>query len=133
MTIDVNKENFQWAKDEVENDLRNYPFWIISERLSGLGQPVRWDEVYAKTTGGTSSVESSVLHSEAIMRKIRIIEAVIDLIDSDAKKIIEETYFRDPGMNIEQLATSLNISGTTVCRVKKKTLEKFIAALGYQQ
>jgi len=35
----MNKEN---VRKLVEENLSNYPFWLLSEEVSGLGSPTRW-------------------------------------------------------------------------------------------
>lgn len=128
----MDKEKFESAKIDVEDDLRNYPYWIIEERLPNLGKPTRWGEVHEKSRdcGRGSSVEASVLENEGILKKIKIIDEVLNKLNKESKTIIEELYFRD-SMRAGELQRSLGISRSTLYRTRNKALKKFMIALRY--
>lgn len=115
----------------VENDLSNYPFWLLSEEVSGLGSPTRWDKG-SKGYSGTSSVEHSVMQDQKILWKINVIEAVLDRLDAKSKKIIEERYFRcREEFSLNKLAMELYISTAQIYNLRNKALDKFAIALRY--
>ena len=122
----MNKEN---VRKLVEEDLSNYPFWLLSERMPGLGSPTHWDK---KGYSGTSSVEYSLINDERIAWKIKIIELVIHTLDERSKKIIETRYFRDrDDFCIIEIIEELNISKTTLYALRNRALDKFAVALRY--
>lgn len=124
----MNKEN---VRKLVEEDLSNYPFWLLSEEVSGLGSPTRWDKG-SKGYSGTSSVEHSVMQDQKILWKISIIEAVLDRLDAKSKRIIEERYFRcREEFCINELTVEMDISKTKFYGLRNKALDKFAIALRY--
>ncbi len=38
----MNKKIYERYKKNVENDLRNYPYWLLAIETPGLGSPNRW-------------------------------------------------------------------------------------------
>lgn len=129
----VDKVVYERAKKKVEEDLRNYPYWIISERLPGLGQAVNWNITSGKSTRvfNTSTVENTVINNDLILTKIKIIEAVFDRLDKNSQTIIERWYFRDDESSREDLLTELNIDKNKYYYYKNRSLRKFMVALRY--
>lgn len=111
----------------IENDLRCYPDWIISIETGGLGAPSKSVSCGNQSMG--SYIESQYEVSEAVKRKVSIIEYVLDNIHGETKKVIEERYFR--GYEVKEVMESVGIGSTKYYNCINKAIEKFARAFGY--
>lgn len=118
------------AKKLVEEDLENYPLWLINTELPGLGSATDWTKVYTKISSPGSYIEGIVVRDEEIKRKVEIITGVLMFLNPLQKQLVEEWYFRDMKCR-EQILKELMISEGTFYRERNKALKKFIIALGY--
>ena len=100
------------VKKLVEEDLENYPLWLI--KISSPG----------------SYIEGIVVRDEEIKRKVEIITGVLMFLNPLQKQLVEEWYFRDMKCR-DQILKELMISEGTFYRERNKALKKFIIALGY--
>ncbi|ACQ54819.1 nitroreductase [Clostridium botulinum] len=127
----MNKKIYERYKKSVENDLRNYPYWLLAIETPGLGSPNRWGQI--KQQNGyshTSTVEEDMLRDMEKSWKVDVITKVLGQLDPKSKKIIEEWYFRDI-MTREEIQVSLNLDKNKFYYYRNRTLKKFMAALNY--
>lgn len=118
------------VKKIVEEDLENYPLWLINTELPGLGSATDWTKVYTKLSSPGSYIEGIVVRDEEIKRKVEIITGVLMFLNPLQKQLVEEWYFRDMKCR-DQILKELMISEGTFYRERNKALKKFIIALGY--
>ncbi|EGT4144240.1 DUF1492 domain-containing protein [Clostridium perfringens] len=118
------------VKKLVEEDLENYPLWLINTELPGLGSATDWTKVYTKISSPGSYIEGIVVRDEEIKRKVEIITGVLMFLNPLQKQLVEEWYFRDMKCR-NQILKELMISEGTFYRERNKALKKFIIALGY--
>ncbi|MCC5432708.1 DUF1492 domain-containing protein [Clostridium perfringens] len=118
------------VKKLVEEDLENYPLWLINTELPGLGSATDWTKVYTKISSPGSYIEGIVVRDEEIKRKVEIITGVLMFLNPLQKQLVEEWYFRDMKCR-DQILKELMISEGTFYRERNKALKKFIIALGY--
>ncbi|MGU8264232.1 DUF1492 domain-containing protein [Clostridium perfringens] len=118
------------VKKLVEEDLENYPLWLINTELPGLGSATDWTKVYTKLSSPGSYIEGIVVRDEEIKRKVEIITGVLMFLNPLQKQLIEEWYFRDMKCR-DQILKELMISEGTFYRERNKALKKFVIALGY--
>ncbi|ADG00855.1 hypothetical protein CBF_3270 [Clostridium botulinum F str. 230613] len=126
----MNKKNYEKYKKNVENDLRNYPYWLLAIETPGLGSPNRWGEINQNKYNHTSTVEEDMLRDMEKSWKVDVITKVLGQLDPTSKKIIEEWYFRDI-MTREEIQESLNLDKNKFYYYRNRTLKKFMAALNY--
>ncbi|MDK0590726.1 nitroreductase [Clostridium perfringens] len=119
------------VKKLVEEDLENYPLWLINTELPGLGSATDWTKVYKKISSSGSYIEGLIIKDEVMKRKVEIITGVLMFLNPLRKKIIEEWYFRDMKCR-EEILQELAISKSVFYREKNAALNKFIVALGYK-
>ncbi len=119
------------VKRLVEEDLENYPLWLINTELPGLGSATDWTKVYTKISSPGSYIEGIVVRDEEIKRKVEIITGVLMFLNPLQKQLVEEWYFRDMKCR-DQILKELMISEGTFYRERNKALKKFIIALGYK-
>ncbi|MBI6059005.1 DUF1492 domain-containing protein [Clostridium perfringens] len=118
------------VKRLVEEDLENYPLWLINTELPGLGSATDWTKVYTKISSPGSYIEGIVVRDEEIKRKVEIITGVLMFLNPLQKQLVEEWYFRDMKCR-DQILKELMISEGTFYRERNKALKKFVIALGY--
>ena len=119
------------ARRKVENDLRNYPYWLLAENAAGLGSPTRWDIVTSKSLNN-SVVENIAIKNEEINNKVMLIEGVLDLLDNRSKAIIERKYFTEKEQfDLDGILKEYAITKNTYYTVVNKSLDKFAVALRY--
>ncbi|GAA0082443.1 MULTISPECIES: hypothetical protein [Clostridium] len=126
----MNKKIYERYKKNVENDLRNYPYWLLAIETPGLGSPNRWGQIKQNGYSHTSTVEEDMLRDMEKSWKVDVITKVLGQIDPTSKKIIEEWYFRDI-MTREEIQESLSLDKNKFYYFRNRTLKKFMAALNY--
>ncbi|NFB32674.1 nitroreductase [Clostridium botulinum] len=126
----MNKKIYERYKKSVENDLRNYPYWLLAIETPGLGSPNRWGQIKQNRYSHTSTVEEDMLRDMEKGWKVDVITKVLGQLDPKSKKIIEEWYFRDI-MTREEIQVSLNLDKNKFYYYRNRTLKKFMAALNY--
>ncbi|APH21384.1 hypothetical protein [Clostridium botulinum] len=126
----MNKKIYERYKKSVENDLRNYPYWLLAIETPGLGSPNRWGQIKQNGYSHTSTVEEDMLRDMEKSWKVDVITKVLGQIDPTSKKIIEEWYFRDI-MTREEIQENLNLDKNKFYYFRNRTLKKFMAALNY--
>lgn len=111
------------VKRLVEEDLENYPLWLINTELPGLGSATDWTKVYTKISSPGSYIEGIVVRDEEIKRKVEIITGVLMFLNPLQKQLVEEWYFRDMKCR-DQILKELMISEGTFYRERNKALKK---------
>ena len=125
----ISKKEYIKFKTSIENCLRLYPYYLLATEMPGLGGATRYDIVKVKSNIN-SPVERAAMDNEYKYTIVNMINYVYDRLDSGSKRIIETAYFRDD-ISREQVIDELHIDSNCYYRKRKKSLEKFIAALGY--
>ncbi|KGN00839.1 nitroreductase [Clostridium phage CWou-2020a] len=117
-------------KKKVENDLKNYPFWLIALESSGLGYPTRWGGEATTSKNNSSFLEESVLKDLEKERKVNTITTVLTKLDNVSKELVEKWYFRDSYSRAEILKV-LKMSKNKFYLYRDRALKKFMIALKY--
>ncbi|MGN2339815.1 nitroreductase [Clostridium cagae] len=126
----INKEIYQKIKKEVENDLRNYPYYLISIETPGLGSAIRPDIVINKGLNPSDPVGKSIVDIEYKTALVNAVEFVYDKLDKDSKRIIESSYFRDD-LTVGEIRDELQIDKNKYYKLKEKAIYKFAMGIGY--
>lgn len=126
----INKEIYNKLKKEVENDLRNYPYYLISIETPGLGSAIRPDIIISKSIHPSDPVGKAIVDDEFKKVLVSSIERVYDSLDKESKKVIEFGYFRDD-KTVQEVIDELNICKNKYYKIKNKALNKFMIGLGY--
>lgn len=121
---------YEKYKRQVENDLKNYPYWLISMETPNLGNPIRWGKTGQGGYNGISTVEEDMLKDMERKWKVEVITKVLKNLDSTSKTIIEEWYFRDNNSR-DHLLKELNIDKNKFYYYRNRALRKFMVAIGY--
>ncbi len=82
----MNKKIYERYKKNVENDLRNYPYWLLAIETPGLGSPNRWGQIKQNGYSHTSTVEEDMLRDMEKSWKVDVITRVLGQIDPTSKK-----------------------------------------------
>lgn len=126
----INKEIFRKIKREVENDLRNYPYYLISIETPGLGSSIRPDIVLDKNARPSDPVGKSIVDMEFKRALVNAVGFIYDKLDKSSKRIIECSYFRDD-VSVSEVWEELRIDKNKYYKLKDKALYKFALGLGY--
>lgn len=117
-------------KKKVENDLKNYPFWLIALESTGLGYPTRWSAKASTSKNNSSFLEESVLKDLEKERKVNTITTVLTKLDSVSKELVEKWYFRD-SYSRDEILKVLKMSKNKFYLYRDRALKKFMIALKY--
>lgn len=128
----LERKAYEKAKKYVENDLRDYPYWLIAIETPNLGYPTKWGVTIEKSSlpWERSYVEKNVLDDMEKRWKVDVITKVLSKLDKKSKKIIEEWYFRDTS-NREEILRELEIDKNKFYYYRNRALKKFMIVLGY--
>jgi ArpU family phage transcriptional regulator len=128
----IDKKKFEKAKSKIENDLKNYPYWLIAIETPNLGYPTKWGVITEKSTlpWERSYVEKDALDDIEKRWKVDVITKVLSKLDDKSKKIIEEWYFRDTTTR-EELLEQLQLDKNKFYYYRNRALGNFMVALGY--
>ena len=125
----LNKEMYRKIKIKVEDDLRNYPYYLISIEAPGLGAAVNPERVVHKSSNN-DIVGNSVVDIEYKKIIVDSVNYVYDRLDVDSRKIIDHSYFIDDKTN-KEIMEELKIDKNKFYKTKEKALYKFAIGLGY--
>ena len=128
--MEITKEQYKKIKKEVENDLRNYPYYLISIEMPGLGSACRPDLIFDKNISPSDPVGKAIVDQEYKRIIVNAINYVYDKLDNDSKKVVDYSYFRDDKTN-QEVIEELQISKNRFYEIKKRALNKFMIGLGY--
>lgn len=126
----MNKEIYNKIKKEVENDLRNYPYYLISIETPGLGSAIRPDVIIDKNLSPSDPVGKSIVDNEYKRALVNAVGFVYDKLDSNSKRIIECSYFRDD-MCMNEVMEELKIDKNKYYKLKNNAIYKFAMGLCY--
>ncbi|ACD52562.1 nitroreductase [Clostridium botulinum] len=126
----INKEIYKKIKREVENDLKNYPYYLISIETPGLGSAIRPDIVINKNLSLSDPVGKSIVDIEYKRALVNAVGFVYDKLDKDSKRIIESSYFRDD-LTVGEIREELQIDKNKYYKLKEKAIYKFAMGIGY--
>lgn len=126
----MNKEIYNKIKKEVENDLRNYPYYLISIETPGLGSAVRPDVIIDKNLSPSDPVGKSIVDNEYKRALVNAVGYVYDKLDSSSKRIIECSYFRDD-ICMNEVMDELRIDKNKYYKLKNNAIYKFAMGLCY--
>ena len=129
MEMGVTKEQYKKIVKEVEKMLKNYPYYLISIEMPGLGSAIRPDVVIDKNIK-SDPVAKEIVDQEYKRIVVNAIECIYDKLDKDSKKIIDHSYFRDDKTN-EEVMLDLKIDRNRYYKLKKNAIYKFAIGLGY--
>lgn len=126
----IEKEVYKKIKKEVENDLKNYPYYLISIETPGLGTAIRPDIILTKNLSPSDPVGKSIVDIEYKRALVNAVGFVYDKLDKDSKRIIECSYFRDD-ISVSEIWDELQIDKNKYYKLKEKALYKFAIGIGY--
>ncbi|WP_252244514.1 MULTISPECIES: nitroreductase [unclassified Clostridium] len=126
----INKEIYKKIKKEVENDLKNYPYYLISIETPGLGSAIRPDIVINKGLSPSDPVGKSIVDIEYKRALVNAVGFVYDKLDKDSKRIVESSYFRDD-LTVGEIREELQIDKNKYYKLKEKAIYKFAMGIGY--
>ncbi|WP_346877533.1 nitroreductase [Clostridium sp. UBA5712] len=126
----IDKEQYNKLKHKAEGELRNYPYYLISLELPGLGEATKWDEIKVKCNTLGSPTEKSIIKSEYMRTVVNAINYVYDRLDDTSKKIIDLFYYRDD-WEVKDIQEELRIDKNRFYKLKRNALYKFMIVLGY--
>lgn len=126
----MNKEIYNKIKKEVENDLKNYPYYLISIETPGLGSAVRPDVIIDKNLSPSDPVGKSIVDNEYKRALVNAVGYVYDKLDSSSKRIIECSYFRDD-ICMSEVMDELRIDKNKYYKLKNNAVYKFAMGLCY--
>lgn len=124
------KDRYARIKKEVENDLRNYPYYLISIETPGLGSAIRPDMIIDKNSSPSDPVGKSIVESEYKRALVNAVGYVYDKLDSNSKRIIECGYFRDD-ITVKEVIEELKIDKNKYYKLKENSIYKFALGIGY--
>lgn len=130
MYMKMNKEIYNKIKKEVENDLKNYPYYLISIETPGLGAAIRPDIVIDKNLSPSDPVGKKIVDDEYKRALVNAVGYVYDRLDEQSKRIIECGYFRDD-ISVKEVKEELKIDKNKYYKLKEKALYKFALGIGY--
>lgn len=126
----INKEIYKKIKIEVEKDLRNYPYYLISIETPGLGSAIRPDLIINKNLNPSDPVGRSIVDMEYKRALVNAVGFVYDKLDKESKRIIECSYFRDD-VSVSEVKEELQIDKNKYYKLKERAIYKFAMGIGY--
>ena len=119
-------------KKKVEEELREYPYKLMSLEISGLGTVVNPAIKIEKHRHPSGSISRGLVNKEINERRLHAIEWVYEeKLTIEQRRIIQACYFEDNTTKPSEIVTELMISESTYRRIKKDALIKFATTLGY--
>jgi len=126
----IDKDKYKKIKREVENDLRNYPYYLISIETPGLGSSIRPDVVIDKNSSPSDPVSRNAIDNEYKTILVNAVGFVYDKLDKSSKRIIECSYFRDD-VTVGEVMEELKIDKNKYYKLKNNSIYKFAMGLCY--
>jgi len=125
----INKELFNKMKPVIEKKLRDYPFYLISIEMSGLGTAIPSYLIIDKNSGPSDPVGQAVVNDQYKRDIVNAINYIYDKLGADSKTIIDHSYFRDDKTR-DEIIDELKISKNKYYSLKNMALYKFMIGLG---
>lgn len=126
----MDDKQYKMAQKKVEEELRNYPYYIISMDMSGLGGAVNPTVIINKNSSPSDPVSRQVVNEEYKKTIVNIIEFIYDKLDSDSKKLIDLYYYRTD-FTKDEIMNEMNIDRNKFYTLKRNALKKFMIGFGY--
>lgn len=126
----IEAEKYNKYRKKIEDDLRDYPYHLISLETSGLGSAIRPDKVIVKSNL-SDPVSKAVLADEYKTKLVNAIGYVYDKLDTNSKRIIDCYYFQDNIITKDEVMDELRIDKNKYYNLRKDALCKFMKGLGY--
>lgn len=126
----IDKDKYEKIKKEVENDLNNYPYYLISIETPGLGSAIRPDVIINRSLSPSDPVGKSIVENEYKRALVNAVGFVYDKLDKPSKRIIECGYFRDD-LSVKEVIEELKIDKNKYYKLKENSLYKFALGIGY--
>lgn len=126
----INKELYKKIKKEVENDLKNYPYYLISVETPGLGSAIRPDIIIDRNLSPSDPVGKNVVDIEYKKALVNAVGFVYDRLDTVSQRIIECCYFRDD-ITVSEVREELKIDKNKYYKLKENAVYKFAMGIGY--
>ena len=126
----IDKDRYKKIKIEVETDLRNYPYYLISIETPGLGSAIRPDVIINRSLSPSDPVGKSIVENEYKRALVNAVGFVYDKLDQPSKRIIECGYFRDD-LSVKEVIEELKIDKNKYYKLKDNSLYKFALGIGY--
>lgn len=126
----IDKQLYRRIKKEVEEDLRNYPYYLISVETPGLGAAIRPDIVIYKSSSPSDPVGKAVINDEYKRILVNAVGYVYDKLDVNSKRIIQSSYFQDD-IAVNEVIAELKIDKNRYYKLKNNAIFKFAIGLGY--
>lgn len=119
-------------KKKVEEELREYPYKLMSLEISGLGTVVNPAIKIEKHRYPSDSISRGLVNKEINERRLHAIEWVYEeKLTVEQRRIIQACYFEDNVTKPSEIINELMISKSTYARSKNDALKKFALAIGY--
>lgn len=120
------------VKKKLEEELREYPYKLMSLEISGLGTVINPAIKIEKHRHPSDAIANGLANKEMNERRLRIIEWVYEeKLTIEQRRIVQAYYFEDNITKPTEIINELMISESTYRRLKKGALIKFAMALGY--
>lgn len=126
----INRQLYKKMKPFVEEKLRDYPYYLMSIEMSGLGSAVPPNVIIDKSLAPGDPVGKSIVENEYKSTIVNAVNYVLDnKLNSESKVIIENAYFNNLKTR-DEVITELNINKNKYYKLKDDALYKFMIAFG---
>ncbi len=125
----LNNQLFIKVKPLIECKLREYPYYLMSVEMPGLGSAIAPDVIINRSSSPSDIVGSSVVNNEYKKIVVDAVNYIYDKLDKESKTIIDNTYFTGIKSR-EELINELKISRKRYYKLKNNALYKFGIAFG---
>ncbi len=119
------------AKRALEEELRDYPYKLMSLEISGLGTVCNLKKIADKNKHPSDSIGRAIENKEINEKRLNAIEWVYERLNKEQKRIVQACYFEDNTTKPREVMKELKISQSTYQRIKKESLMKFAITLSY--
>lgn len=120
------------VKKKVEEELREYPYKLMSLEISGLGTAINPAIKIEKYKHPSDAIANELVNKEMTEKRVHVIEWVYEeKLTPEQKRIVQAYYFEDNVTKPNEIIAELMISKSTYARIKNDSLIKFALALGY--
>lgn len=127
MKIDENV--YKKYKNDIEEDLRKYPYYLVSAEVSGLGTASLPGVMKSNNIGDPTANEA--INDDYRNNLINKVEYVFDRLDKASKRIIECAYFQEGVITSDEVMMELTLNRNKYYSLKKNAICKFGISLGY--
>ena len=119
------------VKRELEEELREYPYKLMSLEISGLGTVCNLEKIADKHKHPSDAIARAIGNEEINEKRLNAIEWVYERLSKEQKRIVQACYFEGDTTKPSEVIEELKISQSTYQRMKKESLRKFAITLSY--